>query len=100
MLAWSNGIGRDDEEVDELFDVDGRVHHRHHHERRDPGQSGWTIEAIATGTEAGLDQPITLAFGIGGTELTLYVVNLAGVGIGPGPALVAIDVDTPGRPLP
>ena len=41
--------------------------------------------------------------GIGATELTMYVVNLSDVfdpEDRPGPALFAIDVDTPGMPLP
>jgi sugar lactone lactonase YvrE len=63
-----------------------------------------TIDSIASGTEAGFDQATTIAFGIGGTELTMYAVNLAGGGFEPndglGPALGAIDVDTSGRPLP
>ena len=45
-----------------------------------------------------------MAFGIGATELTMYVVNLAGGTFEPndrpGPALIAVDVDTPGMPLP
>jgi sugar lactone lactonase YvrE len=63
-----------------------------------------TINPIAGGVEQGFDTPVSMAFGIGATELTMYAVNLADqrfVPDGkPGPALVAIDVDTPGMPLP
>lgn len=54
--------------------------------------------------EQGFDSPTSMAFGIGATELTMYAVNLADQTYVPndlpGPALVAIDVDTPGKPLP
>ncbi len=58
-----------------------------------------SIETLAEGAAAGLDLPASIAFGIGGTELTLYATNLANIeafSTGVGPALVAIDVDTPG----
>ncbi len=59
-----------------------------------------TIEVLAEGAAAGLDLNTSVAFGIGGTELTLYTVNLANIpdfSTGAGPALVAIDVDTAGQ---
>ena len=59
-----------------------------------------TIEVLAEGAPAGLDLPASIAFGIGGTELTIYAANLANVeafSTGVGPALVAIDVDTAGQ---
>ena len=63
-----------------------------------------TITSIAGGPEAGFDSPTSMAFGVGATGLTMYAVNLAGGSYEPnefpGPALVAIDVDTPGMPLP
>ncbi len=63
-----------------------------------------TIVPIAGGPEAGFDSPTSIAFGVGATGLTMYAVNLAGGSYEPnefpGPALVAIDVDTPGMPLP
>jgi sugar lactone lactonase YvrE len=63
-----------------------------------------TIVPIAGGEEAGFDSATSIAFGIGGTALTMYAVNLSTGSFEPtdtpGPALVAIDVDTPGMPLP
>lgn len=63
-----------------------------------------TIVPIAGGAENGFDVATSLAFGIGATELTIYAVNIADGSYEPtdqpGPALVAIDVDTPGLPLP
>ena len=59
-----------------------------------------TIEVLAEGAAAGLDLNTSVAFGIGGTELTLYTVDLANIpdfSTGAGPALVAIDVDTAGQ---
>ena len=59
-----------------------------------------TIEVLAEGAAAGLDLNTSVAFGIGGTERTLYTVNLANIpdlSTGVGPALVAIDVDTGGQ---
>jgi sugar lactone lactonase YvrE len=58
-----------------------------------------TIEVLAEGAPAGLDLPASLAFGVDGTELTLYATNLANIeafSTGVGPAVVAVDVDTPG----
>ena len=58
----------------------------------------------SSGPEAGFDNLTRLAWGIGATEQTMHVVNLAGgsfvPGDNPGPALIAIDVDTPGMQLP
>ena len=63
---------------------------------------------IARGVDAGFTNSTSLAWpglawGIGATEQTLYVVNLAGrifePSDRPGPALIAIDIDTPGTPL-
>ena len=63
-----------------------------------------TVVPIAGGTEEGFDSPSNMAFGIGATELTLYVVSLANGSFEPsdmpGPGLTAVDVDTPGMPLP
>lgn len=63
-----------------------------------------TIVPIAGGDEAGFDESTSIAFGVGATEQTMYAVNLAGGSYEPtdkpGPALVAIDIDTPGQPLP
>jgi sugar lactone lactonase YvrE len=63
-----------------------------------------TVVPIAGGTDQGFDGPTSFAFGVGATELTIYAVNLAGGSYEPndlpGPALIAIDVDTPGMPLP
>jgi gluconolactonase len=62
-----------------------------------------TTVPIAGGVEQGFDGPTNMAWGIGATELTIYVVNLSDVfdpEDRPGPALFAIDVDTPGMPLP
>ena len=63
-----------------------------------------TVVPIGGGVEQGFDSPTSMAFGIGATELTMYAVNLADQTYvpndKPGPALVAIDVDTPGQPLP
>ena len=58
-----------------------------------------TLEVLAEGVPAGLDLPASVAFGVGGTELTLYATNLSfdDFSNGVGPALVAIDVDTPGQ---
>ncbi len=58
-----------------------------------------TLEVLAEGVPAGLDLPASLAFGVGGTELTLYATNLSfdDFSNGVGPALVAIDVDTTGQ---
>lgn len=58
-----------------------------------------TVEVLAQGAADGLDLPVSLAFGIDGTRLTLYATNLASFEMfttGVGPGLVAIDVDTPG----
>ena len=62
------------------------------------------LETIATSAETGLTGLTNFAFGIGGTELTMYAV---GVPYGTSeasdtsvPTLIAIDVDTPGMPLP
>ena len=67
-------------------------------------EPGGAIVPVAGGVEQGFDTPVSIAFGIGATELTMYATNLADqrfVPDGkPGPALVAIDVDTPGMPLP
>ena len=67
-------------------------------------EPGGAIVPVAGGVEQGFDTPASIAFGIGATELTMYATNLADqrfVPDGkPGPALVAIDVDTPGMPLP
>ena len=59
-----------------------------------------TIEVLAEGAAAGLDLNTSVAFGIGGTELTLYTVNLANIpdfSTCAGPALGAIGVDTAGQ---
>lgn len=59
-----------------------------------------TVVLIAGGEEQGFDVPTNIAWGIGATELTMYAVNLADQRFVPdgkrGPALIAIDVDTPG----
>ena len=63
-----------------------------------------TVVPIAGGAEQGFDGPTNMAFGVGATESTMYVVNLAGGSYEPNDlssrALIAIDVDTPGMPLP
>ena len=64
-----------------------------------------SIVTLATAAD-GLDFTSTLAFGTGRSERrTLYAVNFAigpqfGFDPGAGPALLAIRVDTPGRPQP
>lgn len=60
-----------------------------------------SIETLAAGAEAGLDTPSSVAFGVGGTELTVYAVNLVtipAISSGVGPALVAVGTDIPGPP--
>lgn len=63
-----------------------------------------SIVPIAGGADAGFDNSTSLTWGIGATEQTLYVVNLAGGSFEPsdkpGPALIVIDVDAAGMPLP
>jgi sugar lactone lactonase YvrE len=63
-----------------------------------------TSETLAAGTDAGFDGLNNIAFGVGGTELTMYAVNVPygtfEASDTPGPTLVAIDVDTPGMPRP
>jgi sugar lactone lactonase YvrE len=62
-----------------------------------------TVDPIAGGVEAGFDNASSLAWGVGSTSQTVYIVNLAGGSLEQtdlGPALIAVDVDTPGMPLP
>lgn len=58
-----------------------------------------TIDEIAVGADAYLDNPSSVAFGVGETELTLYVASLAHIAplaTGAGPGIAAIDVTLPG----
>lgn len=62
-----------------------------------------STSVLATAAD-GLDRPSSLAFGTGkGDRQSLYVVNFS-IALGPpilaGPALLRIDVGTPGQPLP
>lgn len=63
-----------------------------------------TLETIATAADTGLTGLTNFAFGIGGTELTMYAVGVPYGSLeasdAPVPTLIAIDVDTPGMPLP